>query len=261
MLLSFLCIELMSRMCLWAVGAGELPVYLTVVFTLVSGVLLVLNSLGCFFGHRWKKRRGQTGNHNNLAIFSRLFNFLILQQHCGAITLNRNATVSSVSHSLLISPCLSFHPFLLSPLLLLILWASTSCHIHPSKLSLLYFVPIFYLICSFYALILPLILSLPTCSLVQLLTSSSQSVISHSSPSFALWFLQRFFTTYLSFVHFALSIIFIALINFGAQETMLMILSSSSHFPTLSLFPPVSVPPAGAGGGSVSDGKKNEEEG
>ncbi|XP_035019787.2 nephrin [Hippoglossus stenolepis] len=42
-------------------SAGELPVYLTVVFTVVSGVLLVLNSLGCFFGHRWKKRRGQTG--------------------------------------------------------------------------------------------------------------------------------------------------------------------------------------------------------
>ncbi|XP_069394022.1 nephrin isoform X2 [Paralichthys olivaceus] len=42
-------------------NAGELPVYLTVVFTVVFGVLLVLNSLGCFFGHRWKKRRGQTG--------------------------------------------------------------------------------------------------------------------------------------------------------------------------------------------------------
>ncbi|XP_053288311.1 nephrin [Pleuronectes platessa] len=43
------------------IGAGGLPVYLTVVFTVVFGVLLVLNSLGCFFGLRWKKRRGQTG--------------------------------------------------------------------------------------------------------------------------------------------------------------------------------------------------------
>ncbi|CAB1416800.1 unnamed protein product [Pleuronectes platessa] len=42
-------------------SAGGLPVYLTVVFTVVFGVLLVLNSLGCFFGLRWKKRRGQTG--------------------------------------------------------------------------------------------------------------------------------------------------------------------------------------------------------
>ncbi|XP_073341554.1 nephrin [Pagrus major] len=38
-----------------------LPAYLTVVFTVVFGVVLVLNSLGCFFGVRWKKRRGQTG--------------------------------------------------------------------------------------------------------------------------------------------------------------------------------------------------------
>ncbi|KAF1387766.1 hypothetical protein PFLUV_G00083360 [Perca fluviatilis] len=35
--------------------------YLTEVLTVVFGILLVLNSLGCFFGLRWKKRRGQTG--------------------------------------------------------------------------------------------------------------------------------------------------------------------------------------------------------
>ncbi|XP_034730728.1 nephrin isoform X2 [Etheostoma cragini] len=37
------------------------PAYLTGALTVVFGVLLVLNSLGCFFGLRWKKRRGQTG--------------------------------------------------------------------------------------------------------------------------------------------------------------------------------------------------------
>uniref|UniRef100_A0A8C5DH51 NPHS1 adhesion molecule, nephrin n=1 Tax=Gouania willdenowi TaxID=441366 RepID=A0A8C5DH51_GOUWI len=41
-------------------GGSGLPAYLTVVFTVVFGVLLVLNSLGCFFGLRWKKIRGQT---------------------------------------------------------------------------------------------------------------------------------------------------------------------------------------------------------
>ncbi|XP_074539357.1 nephrin [Halichoeres trimaculatus] len=41
-------------------GRG-LPAYLTVVFTVVFGVLLLFNSLGCFFGLRWKKRREQTG--------------------------------------------------------------------------------------------------------------------------------------------------------------------------------------------------------
>ncbi|XP_039974300.1 nephrin [Xiphias gladius] len=38
-----------------------LPAYLTVVFTAVFGVLLGLNSLCCFYGQQWKKRRGQTG--------------------------------------------------------------------------------------------------------------------------------------------------------------------------------------------------------
>ncbi|XP_051261482.1 nephrin isoform X2 [Dicentrarchus labrax] len=42
-------------------SASGLPAYFTVVFTVVLGVVLVLNSLGCFFGLKWKKRRGQTG--------------------------------------------------------------------------------------------------------------------------------------------------------------------------------------------------------
>ncbi|XP_037641863.1 nephrin isoform X1 [Sebastes umbrosus] len=42
-------------------SASGLPAYLTAVLTAVFGVLLVFNSLGCFFGLRWKKRRGQTG--------------------------------------------------------------------------------------------------------------------------------------------------------------------------------------------------------
>ncbi|KAI9532257.1 hypothetical protein NQZ68_033197 [Dissostichus eleginoides] len=42
-------------------SASGLPAYLTVVFTVVFGVLLVFNSVGCFFGLRWKRRRGQTG--------------------------------------------------------------------------------------------------------------------------------------------------------------------------------------------------------
>ncbi|XP_070691959.1 nephrin [Pempheris klunzingeri] len=42
-------------------SARGLPAYLTVVFTVVFGVMLVLNSLGCFFGLKWKRRRGQTG--------------------------------------------------------------------------------------------------------------------------------------------------------------------------------------------------------
>ncbi|XP_028281852.1 nephrin [Parambassis ranga] len=38
-----------------------LQAYLIVVFTVVVGVLLLLNSLGVFFGLRWKKRQGQRG--------------------------------------------------------------------------------------------------------------------------------------------------------------------------------------------------------
>ncbi|XP_034553954.1 nephrin [Notolabrus celidotus] len=48
-------------------GRG-LPAYLTVVFTVVFGVLLVFNSLGCFFGLRWKRRRGQTGGGGDSSV-------------------------------------------------------------------------------------------------------------------------------------------------------------------------------------------------
>uniref|UniRef100_A0A8C6SFY9 NPHS1 adhesion molecule, nephrin n=1 Tax=Neogobius melanostomus TaxID=47308 RepID=A0A8C6SFY9_9GOBI len=34
---------------------NSLPAYLTVVFTVVFGVLLLVNSLGCFFGRKWRK--------------------------------------------------------------------------------------------------------------------------------------------------------------------------------------------------------------
>ncbi|KAM4735257.1 nephrin [Anableps anableps] len=39
---------------------SDLPIHLTVAFTVVFGVLLVLNSLGCFFGRKWKNRRDKT---------------------------------------------------------------------------------------------------------------------------------------------------------------------------------------------------------
>ncbi|XP_055020059.1 LOW QUALITY PROTEIN: nephrin [Boleophthalmus pectinirostris] len=41
--------------------SGAVPTYLTVVFTVVFGVLLVVNSLGCFFGLKWRKKQGHTG--------------------------------------------------------------------------------------------------------------------------------------------------------------------------------------------------------
>ncbi|XP_045901253.1 nephrin [Micropterus dolomieu] len=49
-------------------SAGGLSAYLTVVSTVVFGVMLVCNSLGCFFGLRWKKRRGQTGGRGDSAL-------------------------------------------------------------------------------------------------------------------------------------------------------------------------------------------------
>uniref|UniRef100_A0AAQ5X978 NPHS1 adhesion molecule, nephrin n=1 Tax=Amphiprion ocellaris TaxID=80972 RepID=A0AAQ5X978_AMPOC len=61
-------VTLIMFLMLCKLGASGLPAYLTVVLTVVFGVVLVLNSLGCFFGLRWKKRRGQTGNHNYLFI-------------------------------------------------------------------------------------------------------------------------------------------------------------------------------------------------
>lgn len=111
-------------------GASGLPAYLTVLFTVVFGVMLVFNSLGCFFGLRWKKRRGQTGNHNDLFIYgcesvSSItfchYNVLIPQQDPKEVIPSPDAIVSSASHSLFISPCPSFYSSILSPLLLLIL--------------------------------------------------------------------------------------------------------------------------------------------
>ncbi|XP_068995911.1 nephrin [Embiotoca jacksoni] len=49
-------------------SASGLPAYLTVVFTGMFGVLLVLYSLGCFFQLRWKKRRGQTGGRGGSVV-------------------------------------------------------------------------------------------------------------------------------------------------------------------------------------------------
>uniref|UniRef100_A0A3B5KSY2 NPHS1 adhesion molecule, nephrin n=1 Tax=Xiphophorus couchianus TaxID=32473 RepID=A0A3B5KSY2_9TELE len=43
-----------------------LSTHLTVAFTVVFGVLLVLNSLGCFFGRKWKNRRDKTSTHDYL---------------------------------------------------------------------------------------------------------------------------------------------------------------------------------------------------
>lgn len=49
-------------------GASSLPTSLTVVFTVVFGVVLVFNTLGCYFGLRWKRRRGRTGNGSHLPV-------------------------------------------------------------------------------------------------------------------------------------------------------------------------------------------------
>nr|XP_020475759.1 nephrin isoform X2 [Monopterus albus] len=51
--------------------SAGLPAYVTVVLPLVFGVLLVLNSLGCFFGLRWKKRRGQIGGRGGSLLDSK----------------------------------------------------------------------------------------------------------------------------------------------------------------------------------------------
>uniref|UniRef100_A0A665VUV2 NPHS1 adhesion molecule, nephrin n=1 Tax=Echeneis naucrates TaxID=173247 RepID=A0A665VUV2_ECHNA len=95
-------------------GEEGLPPYLTIVLTVVFGVLLVLNSLGCVIGQRWKKRKNQTGNYEHVFICSCAsvpsimlchYNFLIPPQNSKEITLNHDAIVSSASRSLLISPC------------------------------------------------------------------------------------------------------------------------------------------------------------
>ena len=57
--LSLSCIKLcLSR----EPGARRRWTYLTVVVTVVVGVVLLFNSLGCYFGVRWRKKRGQTGD-------------------------------------------------------------------------------------------------------------------------------------------------------------------------------------------------------
>ncbi|KAG7242165.1 hypothetical protein INR49_024211 [Caranx melampygus] len=45
-----------------------LPAYLTIALTVVFGLLLLLNSLGCFFGLRWKRRQGQTGGRGGTVL-------------------------------------------------------------------------------------------------------------------------------------------------------------------------------------------------
>ncbi|MED6235750.1 hypothetical protein ATANTOWER_032773, partial [Ataeniobius toweri] len=45
-----------------------LPTHLTVAFTVVFGVLLVLNSLGWFFGRKWKNRRDKTKAERDSAV-------------------------------------------------------------------------------------------------------------------------------------------------------------------------------------------------
>ncbi|KAK7886670.1 hypothetical protein WMY93_026291 [Mugilogobius chulae] len=42
-------------------SSDVMPTYLAVVFTVVFGVLLLLNSLGCFFGLKWRKNQGHKG--------------------------------------------------------------------------------------------------------------------------------------------------------------------------------------------------------
>lgn len=128
-----------------------------------------------------------------------------------------------------------------------------SCHFSVSSISFISFASFM----SFFSLCFCLFLFVlqSNCQLLPL----SLAFIFHSSPSSALWFFSIDFYNLLVFHSHSLPGPFIALINFGAYEMML--LSSSSNFLTLSLFPPVPVPPAGGRGGSVSDGKKNEEEG
>ncbi|XP_047213993.1 nephrin isoform X4 [Girardinichthys multiradiatus] len=50
------------------VAPSGLPTHLTVAFTVVFGVLLVLNSLGWFFGRKWKNRRDKTKAERDSAV-------------------------------------------------------------------------------------------------------------------------------------------------------------------------------------------------
>lgn len=125
-LLSLLCIELMFLM-FCEIGASGLPAYLTVLFTVVFGVMLVFNSLGCYFGARWKKRRGQTGNHNDLFVYGCQSVSSITSCHYNVPIPQQNSTVTTPNHDAIVRPSLSSHLSMplflsfLSPLLLLIL--------------------------------------------------------------------------------------------------------------------------------------------
>lgn len=106
-------------------GARGVPFYLIVVLTAVFGALLLSNSLGCYFGRRWKKNKVRKGNWFFFFFFwTTAFpappgSFQILRENVKAITLSRDASVGSASHSL-ISPGSYFHPFIPSPLFPLI---------------------------------------------------------------------------------------------------------------------------------------------
>ncbi|XP_072317579.1 nephrin [Eucyclogobius newberryi] len=52
--------EVHNRICFCGVASGAVPTYLAV-FMVVFGVLLLANSLGCFFGLKWGKKQGHTG--------------------------------------------------------------------------------------------------------------------------------------------------------------------------------------------------------
>lgn len=97
-------------------GASGFRAHLTLVLSVVFGVLLVLNSLGCFFGLRWKRRRGQTGTVAAFIIYIVAVPFLRhdcwipeKKKNSREIVLNRDVRVSAASHLLLSFPCPSFY--------------------------------------------------------------------------------------------------------------------------------------------------------
>lgn len=157
-----------------------------------------------------------------------------------------------------------FYPSILPPTLLLILQASTSCHIHPSSchfcVSRPYLLSHLLALCpspispsvSFYLFFSPTVRLSPLHLLFFIPHLALPSVF------LGFFFLNIDFRSFRVFHSLSLSGPVIAPIYFGAYEMMLP--SSSSNFLTLSLFPPVPVPPAGGRGGSVLDGKKNKEE-
>lgn len=137
-------------------GASGLPIYLTVVFTVVFGILLVLNSLGCFFGARWKKRQGQTGSRGHLFIHGHesISSISFCHLSCPSSHDDSEPWCNCQLSLTLISPSISFCLSDLSPLLVLVLFTSPICNIHPSKLSPLCFFHIFCLICWLFFLLL-----------------------------------------------------------------------------------------------------------